>query len=133
MEKEQPTDDSPRHSFRVVGGADAAKVEVQPPVSGARKAVALTSVRPDRFLVVPVRDVPTDGFSLREDGYEALAGKGRAEALLGPNAYLDSAVWAEAISRVKSGGKVMLVLGQDPIDVEGEDEKKFPVEIEKNA
>lgn len=132
MEKEQPTtEESPRQSFRVVGGPDAAKVEVQPPVSGAPKMVALTSIRNERFLVVPVRDNPADGFSLKEDGYEAGEAKGRVEALLGPNAYLDSAVWARAISMVRSGGKVMLVLGRTPVVVE--DEKRFPIEIQESA
>jgi len=131
VEKEQPTDDAPRQSFRVVGGAEAAKVEVQPPVSGARKIVALTSIRNDYFLVVPVRDTPAEGFSLREDGYEAHEAKGQVEALLGPNAYLDGAVWAKAISMVKSGGKVKLILGEVPIKVE--DEKKFPIEIQKGT
>jgi len=131
VEKEQSTEDSPRQSFRAVGGAEAAKVEIKSAVSVVPKVVVLTSIRNTRFLVVPVRDTPADGFSIKEDGYEAEEAKGYVTAHLGPDAYLDAAVWAQAISIVRSGGKVKFVLGPDPIEVG--DEKKFPVEIQRDV
>lgn len=130
MEKEQPTD-VPRHSFRVVGGHAAARVEIQAPASRVPKSVAIISIRNSRLLVVPIDDIPMDGYSLREDGYEAEGAKGRVEAIFGSDAYLDGAVWAKAASMASRGGRVTFVLGRTSIDVEGE--KKFPIEIRKST
>ena len=130
MEKEQPTE-APRHSFRVVGGHTAARVDIKTPESSVLKGVGLVSIRKGRFLVVPIRDIPMDGYSLKEDGYEAGEAKGHVEAAFGSDVYLDGAVWAAAIERTSRGGRVTFVLAQTSIDVEGG--KKFPIEIQKST
>lgn len=116
-----------RQSFRIVGGREAAQVSISPQVNTGVKKVAATSIGPERYLAVPVRDVPVEGYSIEEDGYDANTTRARVEVLLGPSSHLDGPIWATAIKILDAGGKVLFTRSNVPVDLQGR--QVFPVRI----
>lgn len=100
-----------RQSFRVVGGSEAAQVVVRHEVTNPIRVVAVTSVKAKRYLAVPVRDRPAEGYSIAEDGYDADTVRAQVESFLGPYVRLASDAWTKALSILDMGGKIKFERG----------------------
>jgi len=120
-------EETPLHSFRVVGGADAAQVQVTRAKARAVEAVSVASFGRDRFLVTPIRDVPVEGSSIDENGYNVNMAQARVVSFLGGDVYISRAVWSKAFTIVKGGGKVVFVRGKTRVKIK--DKQLFPVVI----
>jgi len=114
-------------SFRVVGGIDSAQVAIKPPRSTAAKKVAVTTIADERYIAVPVRDAPAEGYSIDEGGYDANTTKARIEVLLGADSHLDGSTWVNALRILDAGGKVLFTRENTPVDLAGR--QVFPVRI----
>lgn len=116
-----------RQSFRIVGGIEAAQVTIRATSGTGVTKVATTTIRPGRYLVVAVRDVPAEGYSIAEDGYDANTAKARVEMLLGPCSHLDGSTWAGVVKILDAGGKVVFTRDNVSIDLHGR--QVFPVRV----
>jgi len=117
----------PRQSFRIVGGVDSASVAIGAASNTAVKKVVAVAIRPERYLVSPVSDIPVDGYSIAEDGYDRKAAKARVEMLLGPDSHLGESVWLKAQSALDAGRGVAFTRESRPIDFQGK--QVFPIRI----
>lgn len=114
-------------SFRVVGGVDSAKVAIKSSFSTAARKVAATTIGPERYIAIPVRDAPAEGYSIDEGGYDANTTRARIEVLLGANSHLDGPTWTNALRVLDAGGKVLFTRENTPVDLAGR--QVFPVRI----
>lgn len=120
-------DSTARQSFRTVGGPEAAQIPIRATSNTAAKKVAATTISPGRYLAVPVRDVPAEGYSIEEGGYDANTTKARVEVLLGPGSHLAGPIWARALSVLDAGGKMIFARSNTPVNLHGR--QVFPVQI----
>lgn len=114
-------------SFRVVGGIDSAQIAIKAQSTSSVKKVAATTLGDERYVAIPVRDVPVEGYSIEEGGYDANTTKARIEVLLGANSHLDGPTWVNALRILDAGGKVMFTRENTPVDLAGR--QVFPVRI----
>lgn len=114
-------------SFRVVGGPESAQIVIKATATTAAKRVAATTISPERYLAVPIRNEPVEGYSIEEGGYDANTTKARVEMLLGPGSHLDGPTWVRALRVLDAGGKVIFTRESTSVDLHGR--PVFPVRI----
>lgn len=114
-----PAPEPGRQSFRVVGGSEAAQVVIRSAVTSPIRVVAVTSVKDKRYLAVPVRDRPAEGYSIAEDGYDADTIRAQVESFFGPHVRIASEVWVKALSILDMGGKMKFERGGPPFEEGG--------------